>query len=227
MSRRASAEGLGTSLLLYVIVGSGIAAETLGRDQAGQLIAHALTVGLALGVLILLFQTVSGSHFNPAVTLGFWRTGTLTGREAVGYAIAQVVGALAGVAAANISFQQAPLEVSTTARTGVGLVFAEAIGTFVLVFVILALVRLGKESTIPAAVGAWVAAIVFATSSTGFANPAVTLSRVFTDTYAGIDPASVPAFLVAQVLAGFLAAYATRFFFPDPANLNTTDLRGS
>jgi glycerol uptake facilitator-like aquaporin len=215
MNRRHVAEGLGTGLLLYVIVGSGIAAETLGRDAALQLLAHALVVGLGLGVLISLFQTVSGSHFNPSVTLAFWRSGGLTASEASRYVASQVVGAVVGVAVANTSFGDAALSISATERPGAGAMAAEAVATFVLVLVILALVRTGRSSAVPFAVGAWVATIVFATSSTGFANPAVTVARMFTDSYTGIAPASTVGFLVAQVLAGLAAVPTASLLFPD------------
>jgi glycerol uptake facilitator-like aquaporin len=206
MSRQLAGEGLGTALLLYVIVGSGIAAETLSTDPGAQLFAHAIAVGLGLGALITVFQTVSGSHFNPSVTLGFWRTGAMPGAEAARYAAAQVLGAIVGVAAANLSFDRTLVSLSTTARSGVGRVVAEAVATFVLVLLILVLVRNGRGGLVPAAVGAWVASAVFATSSTGFANPAVTFARMLTDSYTGIAPASVAAFVAAQIAAGLLAA---------------------
>ncbi|MGQ0849652.1 MAG: aquaporin [Actinomycetota bacterium] len=191
MNRRVLAEALGTSLLLYVIVGSGIATETLADDPGLRLFAHAIAVGLGLGAVIAVLQTVSGSHFNPSVTLAFWRTRQIEGSEAAGYIAAQVIGAIAGVLAANLSFETALLSISTTARGGIGLVFAEAVATFVLVLAILALARTGRPAAIPIAVGAWVASAVFATSSTAFANPAVTIARIFSDTYTGF-PASSP-----------------------------------
>lgn len=215
MSRQLTAESLGTLLLLYVIVGSGIAAETLSSDAGIQLLAHALIVGLGLGALIAMLQTVSGSHFNPVVTIGFWRTKALSGAEAGKYMVAQIVGAVLGVAAANLTFEQAAISIATTARSGAGLITAEAIATFVLVLLILALVRTERSGFVPAAVGAWVACVVFATSSTGFANPAVTIGRMFTNSYTGIAPASVAGFLIAQLAAGFLAAYLAINFYSD------------
>jgi glycerol uptake facilitator-like aquaporin len=214
MTREITAEGIGTALFLYVIVGSGIAAQRLGDDAAGQLMAHAVAVGLGLAVLIALFQTVSGSHFNPAVTLAFWRSGAIDGRVATGYGLAQLFGAVAGVAAANYSFGVGMLQASTTDRAGAGLIVAELTSTFVLVLVILALVWTDRSQAVPLAVGAWVAAIVFATSSTGFANPAVTISRVLTDTYTGIAPGSVPGFVIAQLAAGILSVPVAHFLFP-------------
>lgn len=209
------AEGLGTGLLLYVIVGSGIAAEQLGTDPAIQLLSHALAVGLGLAALIAMLQTVSGSHFNPSVTIGFWRTGSIAGRRALGFIGVQLLGAVLGVATANFTFEIDVLDIATNPRTGVGLSVAEAVATFVLVLAILALVRTGRHGAVPAVVGAWVAAIVFATSSTGFANPAVTVARVFTDSYTGIAPASVAAFLISQVVAGFAAAGAASVLFTE------------
>lgn len=210
------AEALGTSLLLYVIVGSGIAAETLSADPGVQLFTHAVAVGVGLGALIAMLQTVSGSHFNPSVTLAFWRTKTLSGTETARYVTAQVIGAVAGVTAANLSFAEAITSVSSTARSGLGLVFAEAVATFVLVLVILALVRTNRSHAVPLAVGAWVASVVFATASTGFANPAVTIARMFTDTYTGITPASVPGFLLAELIGGLAAVWVATVFYPDP-----------
>lgn len=218
-----AAEGVGTGLLLYVIVGSGIAAEQLGSDPAIQLFSHAVVVGLGLAALIAVFQTVSGSHFNPAVTIAFWRTAGVGGREAIGFIGAQLVGAVAGVALANITFEIEILQISSNSRTGIGLTVAEAVATFVLVLAILALVRTGRHGAVPAVVGAWVAAIVFATSSTGFANPAVTVGRIFTDSYTGIAPASVAGFLIAQVVAGVAAAGAGRLLFSQPAMTNEGD----
>lgn len=215
MRRELLAEGLGTAILLYVVVGSGIAAQELATDPGLGLLAHALAVGLGLGALIAMLQSVSGAHFNPSVTLAFWRIRSIDRAEAVGYGLTQVVGGIAGVALANWSFGDPVLTLSSTERSGLGLIVAEIVATFVLVLVILALVRTGRPQAVPAAVGAWVAAAVFATSSTGFANPAVTLSRLFTDSYTGIAPRSVGAFVTAQLLAGLLAALAAIVMFPD------------
>lgn len=218
LSRRLLAEALGTALLLAVIVGSGIALDQPGGDPAVWLLAHAATVGAGLAALIALLAPVSGAHFNPAVTLGFWRTGTISAREAVAFVAVQIGGAVAGVAFANWTFDGGMLDVSSTGRSGAGLVGAEVVATFVLVLVILGLVRAGNVRMVPAAVGAWVAAAIVATSSTGFANPAVTLARMFTDSPTGIDPASVPWFVVAQLAAGWLAAATALVLFPRDMN---------
>ena len=216
MRREVVAEGVGTALLLYVIVGSGIAAESLSSDRAVQLLAHALIVGMALGALIDMLQSVSGSHFNPSVTLAFWRSGAIGLPEAVTYMSVQVIGAIAGAILANITFDLPAVSLSTTFRSGLGLVVAEAVATFVLVLIILSLVRSGRVGHVPAAVGAWVAAVVFATSSTGFTNPAVTVARTLTDSFTGIAPASVAGFLSAQLLAGWSASVVAKSLNPDP-----------
>lgn len=217
MRRKLVAEALGTALLLYIVVGSGIAAQQLVGDPGVGLLAHALAVGLGLGVLIAMLQTVSGAHFNPSVTLAFWRLRAIDRSQAAGFAVAQVAGGIIGVALANWSFGEPPIALSSSERAGAGLLAAEAIATFVLVLVIVALVRTGRSRSVPAAVGAWVAAAIFATSSTGFANPAVTLARAFTDTFTGIAPGSVPAFIASQLLAGLLAALAALAFYPERA----------
>lgn len=213
MSSRLTSEALGTALLLCIIVGSGLAAETLTSDSGLQLLAHALVVGLGLGALVAMFQTLSGSHFNPAVTLAFWWTGEMDGGESAGFAAAQITGAIVGVAAANLSFGEGAIAVASTSRGGIGEIIAEAVATFVLVLLIQALVRTDRPGLVPAAVGAWIAAAVFATSSTGFANPAVTVARVFTDTYTGIAPGSAPGFVFAQLVAGLAAAVVARTLF--------------
>lgn len=215
MRRDVVAEGVGTALLVYVIVGSGIAAESLSSDRAVQLLAHALIVGMALGALVDMLQNVSGSNFNPSVTLAFWRSGGIGLPEAVTYMSVQVIGAIAGAILANVTFDLPAVSLSTTTRSGLGLVVAEAIATFVLVLIILSLVRSGRAGHVPAAVGAWVAAVVFATSSTGFANPAVTVARMLTDSFTGIAPASVTGFLSAQLVAGWSASLVARSLNPE------------
>jgi len=152
-----------------------------------------------------------------ATACGFWRTGTLPGREAVLYMGAQIAGAIAGVVLANLTFGLSAASIATTDRSTVGMVVAEAVVTFVLVLLILGLVRSGNGAAVAPAVGAWVAAIIIATVSTGFANPAVTIARALTDTFAGIAPSGVPAFLAAQFLAGLAATFVAVAFYPGPA----------
>lgn len=216
IARQLTGEGLGSALLLYIIVGSGIAAENLGTDPGTRLLAHAIVVGLGLGALIVLFQNVSGSHFNPSVTLGLWRSGALTGDEAARYVAVQLAGAVVGVLVANLSASRAVVTISHNARDGIGPIVSEGIATFVLVLVVLALGRTGRHNTVPVAVGAWVMAIILATPSTGFANPAATIARAFTDSYTGIAPSSVVGFLAAQLLAGIAAAPVAHVLFPNP-----------
>jgi arsenate reductase len=195
----------------------------LGQEPGTQLFTHAVVVGLGLAALIAMFQPISGSHFNPAVTLAFWRSGDISLGEALRYVVTQLAGAVLGVIAANVTFGITAVSLSETVRSGIGLVVAEAIGTFVLVLSILLLVRTARAGLVPAVVGAWVAAIVFATSSTGFANPAVTIARVLTDSYTGIAPASVLAFVAAQLVAGLLAALIVPALFPRPVSINMTN----
>lgn len=214
LARRLWAEAIGTALLLYLIVGSGIAVERLGSDGSAQILAHAVAIGAGLAALIALFASVSGAHFNPAVTLGFWRTGGIGGTDAIAYATVQILGAVAGVALANWTYNLDALSVATTDRSTLGMVAAEFVVTFVLVLLILALVRTGRDAAVAPAVGAWIAAIVIGTVSTGFANPAVTVSRALTDTFSGIAPAGVPAFLAAQFVAAIVAAFVAVIFYP-------------
>lgn len=213
---RTLAEALGTALLLFVIVGSGIAVTELSSDSATQLFVHAVAVGLGLGALIAVLGPTSGAHFNPAVTLGFWLTGAIAKPVAAFYALAQVAGAVAGVGLANLTFDQDLFVVSERVRGGIGRPVAEVVATFVLVLVILGLVRTGRVAAVAPAVGAWVAAAIVSTPSTGFANPAVTVGRILTDTYTGIAPESVPAFVVAQLVAAVMAAGAAVAFFRPP-----------
>lgn len=204
--RSLAAEFLGTGLLLFVIVGSGIAVEGLSTDGAVQLLAHAVAVGAGLAALIAFLGPISGAHFNPAVTFGFWFSGSFPARSVGPYVGAQIAGAVLGVMVANASFGEAVVAVSDTPRGGAGPATAEFVATFVLVLLILGLVRSGRTTAVAPAVGAWVAAIIVATVSTGFANPAVTVARTVTDTYTGIAPASGLAFVAVQLIAGVVAA---------------------
>jgi len=203
--RRLAAETLGTALLLAIVVGSGIMGERLaGGNTAIALLANTLATGAGLAVLILVFGPMSGAHFNPVVTLAEAWQGRLKWRDAPGYIAAQLAGAFLGVLAAHGMFELAPFAASTHARSGLSQGFSEFIATFGLLATIIACVRQRPEAT-PFAVGAYIASAYWFTASTSFANPAVTLARAATDTFAGIRPQDAPLFLAAQVL-GMIAA---------------------
>jgi arsenate reductase len=209
MSRRAVVgEFVGTGLLLFVVVGSGLTVGDVGTGTA-DLFFHAVAVGAALAVLIVLFAATSGSHFNPAVTLAMWRAGRISTSTGFGYAIAQVAGAIVGVAVAHLSFGEPVFTVSGTVRPGWGPLAAELVGTLVLVLLVLGLVEQDNGGLVGPAVGTWVTVMVFSTSSTGFLNPAVTVARAVSDSYTGIAPVSVPGFVIAQVVGGLIAVAAS------------------
>jgi glycerol uptake facilitator-like aquaporin len=220
LPRRLLAELLGTGLLVAVVVGSGIAAEQLSPGDVGlQLLENALATALGLTVLILLFGPVSGAHFNPVVSLADWflgrRSGTGLRLPQVGaYAVAQCTGGIAGAVLANVMFETGT-ELSAKDRVSSGHLVAEVVATGVLVALIFALVRSGRAAVAAPAVGAYIGAAYWFTSSTSFANPAVTVGRMFSDTFAGIAPASVLPFVGAQ-LVGLVAGVAgTWLLYPD------------
>ncbi|MFC4063590.1 aquaporin [Actinoplanes subglobosus] len=215
--RRLLAEFLGTMLLVTAVVGSGIMATTLSPGDVGlQLLENSVATAFALGALILTFGPVSGAHFNPVVSAADWflgrRSGTgLTIKDLGGYAVAQTLGAIAGSILANLMFDLAPVTMSTKDRAAGNLWLGEIVAVVGLLLLIFALGRSGRASVAPAAVGAYIGAAYWFTSSTSFANPSVTIGRAFTDTFAGIAPASVPGFVVAQIVGlvvgvGLLAA---------------------
>jgi glycerol uptake facilitator-like aquaporin len=207
VARRVVAEAIGTALLLAAVVGSGIMGERLaGGNIAIALIANTIATGAALVALILTFGPLSGAHFNPAVTLaGAWQ-GSLTWREALAYLAAQFAGAFAGVATAHLMFGEPVFSASHHARSGGAQLFSEFVATFGLLSVIWGCARL-RISAVPFAVGAYITAAYWFTASTSFANPAVTLARAASNTFAGIRPADAPGFIAAQ-LAGAAAATA-------------------
>jgi glycerol uptake facilitator-like aquaporin len=204
--RRLLAEFVGTALLVTAVVGSGIMATELSPNDVGlQLLQNSIATAFALGALILTFGPVSGAHFNPVVSVADWwlgrRHGTgLGGRDVAGYAAAQTLGAIAGSILANLMFDLAAVTMSDKVRSGGHLWLGEAVATTGLLVLIFALVRSGRAAVAPAAVGAYIGAAYWFTSSTSFANPAVTIGRAFTDTFAGIAPASVPAYVGAQIV---------------------------
>ncbi|MGH9013013.1 MAG: aquaporin [Acidimicrobiia bacterium] len=218
LTRRALAEALGTALLLTAVVGSGIAAQRLSPGEPGlQLLENAAATAVALVAIILAVGPVSGAHLNPLVTLVDRAFGGVSNREAAVYCGAQITGALVGTALANLMFDLPVLEVSDQARSGGGLWLGEAIATFGLVLVVFGIVRSGRASLAPFAVGAYIAGAYWFTSSNCFANPAVTIARSLTDTFAGISPGSVPRFLVAQIAGAAVALVAVRALYPTVA----------
>ncbi|PUA82049.1 aquaporin family protein [Nocardioides currus] len=225
MHRRLVAEFLGTAVLVAVVVGSGIAAEQLSPNDVGlQLLENSTATVFGLTILILLFGPVSGAHFNPVVSAADWllgrKAGTgLTGGDVGAYAIAQTLGAIVGAVLANVMFDIDIAELSGKDRTGSNLLVAEVVATAGLVALIFALARTGRGALAAPAVGAYIGAAYWFTSSTSFANPAVTVGRMFSDTFAGIDPSSVPGFIAAQVVGGLLGLALVRYLFPDIASV--------
>ncbi|MGK5742101.1 aquaporin [Micromonospora sp. URMC 103] len=220
LARRASAEFAGTALLVAAVVGSGIAAARLSPGDVGlQLLENAIATALALGALILTFGPVSGAHFNPVVSAVDWWLGRpagtgLTSADLAAYCAAQTAGAVAGSVLANLMFDLPAVAWSHTRRTGGHLWLAEIVATAGLVVLVFALARTGRSSAAPAAVGAYIGAAYWFTSSTSFANPAVTIGRTFTDTFAGIAPTSVPGFVAAQLVGGLVAVAALAAWYP-------------
>lgn len=221
-ARELTAEFFGTAVLLVAVVGSGIVTSQDGVASA-QLFQHAVAVGAALTALILAFGPVSGAHLNPAVTAVDWWFGGLTARRAAGYVAAQLGGAVAGSLATNAMFGTDVLTLSGKARDGLGMVGSEALATGGLLLVIFALVRTRRLAAVPGAVGAWIGAAIFFTPSASFANPAVTVARMLTDTWTGIAPASVPGFLLGQAL-GALAAGALIGWLYRPSEQEARDV---
>jgi glycerol uptake facilitator-like aquaporin len=212
LGRRLAAEGIGTALLLTAIIGSGIMGEQLaGGNAAIALLANTLATGAALIALILTFGPISGAHYNPLVSLAEATWGRLAWREVPLYAAVQVAGAFAGVAAAHLMFGHELFSASRHVRAGLPQVWSEFVATFGLVCVILATVRT-RPAVVPFAVAAFITAAYWFTASTSFANPAVTLARAASDTFAGIFVNDVPGFLLGQVLGALAAVVAMRWF---------------
>lgn len=210
LSRRLFAEGVGTFFLVATVVGSGIMAETLTQDVALALLGNTIPTGAILFVLITILGPISGAHFNPAVTIAFAVTGGFAKSWIAPYILAQCVGGILGTWAAHGMFEQPILQVSETVRTGPAQWFAEGIATFGLVFTIFLGVRF-KTEAVPALVGLYITAAYWFTASTSFANPAVTISRMLTDTFSGIHPADAPAFILTQIVFGVIAALVSGF----------------
>jgi len=219
LPRRLLAEFLGTGLLVAVVVGSGIAAQELTSDRGLQLLVNALATAAGLAVLILVFAGVSGAHFNPVVSLVDWvlgrRSGTgLTLGEAGAFVVVQTAGAVGGAILADAMYARPLVAWSSHQRAGGHLWLGEVVATAGLVLLIVALARTGRTSQTPWAVGAYIGAAYWFTSSTSFANPAVSVGRAFTDTFAGIAPASLPMFVAAQLVGGALALGLVAILYP-------------
>ena len=216
LRRRLGAEFVGGLLLATIVVGSGIAAQELSPDDVGlQLTENAGATALGLFAVILMFGPVSGAHFNPVVSLADAAFGGLPRRTAAAYLPAQVTGCIAGAVLANVMFSSRAVSFSTQHRmTGPHFV-AEIVATAGLVLSIFALARTGRTAYAPAAVGAYIGAAYFFTSSTSFANPAITIGRIFSDTFAGIAPSSAPGYIAAQLIGGAVGFALVRLFYPD------------
>lgn len=217
-SRAAAGEFLGSTGLAAVVVGSGIAAQRLSPGDVGlQLLENALATALGLAVLILVFATVSGAHFNPVVTLVDIALHRRTWTTAAIYLPLQVLGCIVGAVLANVMFAAPAVAWSTTDRSGWPLLLSEVVATAGLILVIFALVRTDRSHLAAPAVGAYIGAAYFFTSSTSFANPAITIGRMFTDTFAGIAPASALPFVAAQLVGAALGFLTVRALFPTPS----------
>jgi len=223
MMRRLLAEFIGSAMLVTVVVGSGIAAARLSPGDVGlQLLENSTATAFGLAVLILMFGPVSGAHFNPAVTAADWLLGRrlgsgIAGRAALAYVAVQMLGAVTGAWLANAMFDRRVFDIATKERVTTGHLLGEVVATAGLIALIFALARTGRAGLAAAAVGAYIGAAYWFTSSTSFANPAVTVGRIFSDTFAGIAPSSAPAFIAAQVVGTLVGLVLTRALYPDVA----------
>jgi glycerol uptake facilitator-like aquaporin len=215
LGRRAAAEFLGTALLLGAVVGSGIAAQRLSPNDVGlQLLENSIATAAALVAVILTFGPISGAHLNPVVTLADRLFGGVTTGQAAAYIAAQIIGGAVGTITANLMFSLPAAQWSTKPRSSPGLWLGEVVATFGLLLVIFGIVRSMRPTTVPFAVGAYIGAAYWWTSSTSFANPAATLARTLTDSFTGIDPGSVLPFIGAELLGAVLAVAAIAVLYP-------------
>ncbi len=215
LPRRLLAEFVGSAFLAALVIGSGIAAQTLSPGDVGlELFENAAATGAGLFAIILMFGAVSGGHFNPVVSLIDASFGGMRWREAIAYAPAQIAGCITGAIVANAMFEKALVSVSTKHRATGAHDFAEIVATLGLMLVIFSLTRTRRGAAAPAAVGAYIAAAYFFTSSTSFANPAISIGRMFSDTFAGIAPSSVPPYVAAQLIGGVAAIALLRILYP-------------
>jgi glycerol uptake facilitator-like aquaporin len=215
LARRLLAELLGSAFLATLVIGSGIAAQTLSPNDVGlQLFENAAATAAGLFTIILMFGPVSGGHFNPVVSLADASFGGISWRDALAYIPVQVAGCILGAITANAMFSLTAISISTHHRASPAHLFSEAIATAGLLLVIFSLARTKRAHTIPAAVGAYIGAAYFFTSSASFANPAITVGRSFSNTFAGIAPVSVPGYVAAQILGGACALLLVRALYP-------------
>ncbi len=218
MIRRVLAEAIGTALLVAAVVGSGIAASRLSPGDVGlQLLENAIATAAALVAIIIALGPVSGAHLNPVITLVDLALGGQRPRQAFAYIAAQVVGGAIGAVVANLMFELPAVTLSAHVRNGMPVWFAEVVATAGLVLVVFGAARSGRSGVAPFAIGAYIAAAYFFTSSTSFANPAVTLARMLSDTFAGIAPSSSPAFIGAQLVGGAIGLVLVRALYPRSA----------
>ncbi len=211
--KRLLAEGLGTGFLLATVIGSGIMAERLADGNVAiALLGNTIPTGAILVVLITIFGPISGAHFNPAVTLAFWMQKGIQTVEAAKFVIVQILGGILGVWAAHLMFSQPVFQLSTVTRTGAGQWFAEIVATFGLVLIIFGGIK-HKPDAVPMLVGLYITAAYWFTASTSFANPAVTIARSLSDTFAGIYPGHAPMFVLSQIIGAVLAVLVSRVLF--------------
>ncbi|WP_341952645.1 MIP/aquaporin family protein [Salinibacterium sp. TMP30] len=216
LARRLTAEFVGSAGLAAVVIGSGIAAQQLSPGDVGlQLLENAVATAFGLGVLILVFMTVSGAHFNPVVSIVDSLSGLRSWRDTAFYIPTQILGCVVGAILANLMFAQPAVSFSTTARLTPGHFLSEVVATAGLIVVIFALVRTGRSHLAPIAVGTYIGGAYFFTSSTSFANPAITIGRIFSDTFAGIAPTSAPGFIAAQLIGAAIGFALVRWLFPE------------
>jgi glycerol uptake facilitator-like aquaporin len=223
--RRLLAEFLGSALLAAIVIGSGIAAQTLSPGNVGlQLFENAAATATGLFAIILMFGPISGAHFNPVVSFVDAAFGGLKWRDAAAYLPFQTVGCIGGAILANVMFSQAAISISTKHRASGPHWVSEVVATIGLILVIFALARSGRSHLAPAAVGAYIGAAYFFTSSTSFANPAITVGRMFSNTFAGIAPSSVPSFISAQIIGGLLVFGLVRGLYPGITKAEAADI---
>jgi glycerol uptake facilitator-like aquaporin len=223
--RRLAAEFLGSAFLAALVIGSGIAAQRLSPGDTGlELLENAAATAGGLFAVILMFGPVSGGHFNPVVSFADAAFGGLSWRDAGAYLPVQVAGCIAGAVAANVMFSLSAVSISVKDRASPAHFLSEAIATLGLLLVIFALARSGRSRTTPAAVGSYIGAAYFFTSSASFANPAITIGRMFSDTFAGIAPSSAPSFIGAQIVGGILAIGVVKVLYPGMTAAEAADV---